>query len=79
MRDRDAAKREAIKLNDPRDWERYKKLRNIINNNIKTTKASYYSNLFIQSKGNSRKTWQTINELTSRRINKYNGERTKIE
>ena len=47
MRDRDATKRKAIKSNDPRDWARYKKLRNIINNNIKTTKASYYSNAFI--------------------------------
>ena len=55
--------------NDPRDWAKYKKLRNTINNNIKTSKASYYSNAFSQSKGNSRKTWQTINELTSRRTN----------
>ena len=69
MRDHYAAKRKAIKSNDPRDWAKYKKLRNIINNNIKTTKASYYSNAFIQSESNSRRTWQTINELTSRRIN----------
>ena len=41
----------------------------LINNNIKTSKASYYSNACSQSKGNSRKTWQTINELTSRRTN----------
>ena len=69
MRDRDAAKRKAITLNDPHDWEKYKKLRNIINNDIKTSKAFYYSNAFIQSKGNPRKTWQTFNELTSRRVN----------
>ena len=69
MRDRDAAKRKAMASNDPRDWAKYKKLRNTINNNIKTSKASYYSNAFSQSKGNSRKTWQTINELTSRRTN----------
>ena len=31
------------------------------------------SNAFSQSKGNSRKTWQTINELTSRRTNNTNG------
>ena len=65
MHDRDAAKRKAITS----DWEKYKKLRNIINNNIKTSKVSYYSNAFIQSKGNPRKTWQTFNELTSRRVN----------
>ena len=44
-------------------------MRNIINNDIKTSKAFYYSNAFIQSKGNPRKTWQTFNELTSRRVN----------
>ena len=40
MHDRDAAKRKAITSNDPRDWDKYKKLRNKINNNIKTSKAS---------------------------------------
>ena len=69
MRDRDAAKRKAMASNDPRDSAKYKKLRNTINNNIKTSKASYYYNAFSQSKGNSRKTWQTINELTFRRTN----------
>ena len=68
-RDRDAAKRKAMASNDPRDWAEYKKLRNTINNNIKTSKASYYSNAFGQSKGNSRKKWQAINDLTSRRTN----------
>ena len=57
MRDRDAAKRKAMASNDPHDWAKYKKLRNTINNNIKTSKASYYSNAFSQAKGNSRKTW----------------------
>ena len=69
MHDRDAAKRKAITSHDPRDWDKYKKLRNRINKNIKTSKVSYYSNAFIQSKGNPRKTWQTFNELTSRRVN----------
>ena len=52
-----------------RDRAKYKKMRNTINYNIKTSKASYYSNAFSQSKGNSRKTWQTINKLTPRRTN----------
>ena len=56
MRDRDASKRKAMASNDPRDWAKYKKLRNAINNNIKTSKASYYSNAFIESRGISRKT-----------------------
>ena len=67
MRERVAAKRKATASNDPRDWAKFRKLRNTINNNIKISKASYYSNAFSQSKGNSRKTWQTINDLTSRR------------
>ena len=69
MRDRDAARRKAMASNDPRDWAKYKKLRHTVNNNIQTSKASYYSNAFSQSKGNCRKTWQTINELTFRRTN----------
>ena len=69
MRDCDAAKRKSMASNDPGDWAKYKKLRNTLNNNIKTSKASYYSNACSQSKGNSRKTWQTIKELTSRRTN----------
>ena len=67
MRDRDGAKRKAMALNDPRDRAKYKKMRNTINNNqlnnIKTSKASYYSNAFSQSKGNSRIMWQTIKSL----------------
>ena len=69
MRDRDAPKRKAMASNDPHDLAKYKKLRNTINNNIKTSKASYYPDAFSQSKGNYCKTWQTINELTSRRTN----------
>ena len=68
-RDSDVAIRKAMASNDLLDWTKYKKLRNIINNNIKTSEASYYSNAFSQSKGNSRKTWQTFNELTSCRTN----------
>ena len=63
MRDRDATKRDTMASNDPRDQAKNKKMRNTINNNIKTSKASYYSNAFSQAKGNSLKTWQTINEL----------------
>ena len=40
MRCRDAAKKKAIKTKNPHDWANYRKLRNKINNNVKTTKAS---------------------------------------
>ena len=63
MRCRDAAKRKAIKTKNPQDWGNYGKLRNRINNKVKTTKASCYHNSFIQSEGNARRTWKTINNL----------------
>ena len=69
MRDRDVAKRKAIKSNNPQDWAMYKRLRNRINGEVKSTKASYYANAFIQFNGDSRKTWQFINELKSRQKN----------
>ena len=69
MHDPDDAKRNGIASNHSRNWEKYKKLHNNINNNIKTSKVSHYSNAFIQSKGNPRKTWESFNELTSGRVN----------
>ena len=69
MRDRDVAKRKAVKSNNPQDWAMYKRLRNRINGEVKSTKAFYYVSAFIQSNGDSRKTWQLINEPTSRQRN----------
>ena len=54
MRDRNVTRRKAIKSNDPQDWV-YKRLRKKINGEVKSTKASYYANAFIQSNGDSRK------------------------
>ena len=39
MRDRDVTKRKAMPLNDTRDWAKQEKLRNTINNNIKTSES----------------------------------------
>jgi len=61
-----AAKKKAIKTKNPQDWANYKKLRNKINNKVKTTKASYYHNSLIQYEGNSRR---PINHLMSSRQN----------
>ena len=47
----------------------YKRLQKRINGGVKSTKASYYAGAFIQSNGNSRKTCQLINQLTSRKKN----------
>ena len=57
----------AIKTRNPQDWGNYRNLWNRINNKVKTTKASYYHNTFIQSEGNACRTWKTIDNLMSRR------------
>ena len=50
----------------------------LIKNIIKTSKASYYSHVCSQSKGNSRKTGQTINVLTSRGTNNTTAKELKL-
>ena len=57
----------------------YKRLRNWINGEVKSTKASYYASAFIQSNGDSRKTWQLINELTSLQKNNASVKELKLE
>ena len=53
MCDRDVVKLKAIKSNDPHDWAVYKRLRirNEINGEVKSTKASYYVSAFIRTNG----------------------------
>ena len=68
--DRDVLKIKARKSNDRNDWTQFKKLRNIVYSEIRLAKQAYYQNSFNQYKGDSRKTWQTINELTSRKSGK---------
>ena len=68
MHDRDILKIKACKSNDPNDWTQLKKLRNIVNSEISgLAKQAYYQNSSNQYTGDSKKTWQTINELTSRK------------
>ena len=56
-------------INDyPNDWTIFTKYRNSVNNEIKQAKDSYYVNSFRENEGNSRKTWNTINEITARKI-----------
>ena len=55
----------AYKINDPNDWTQFKRLRDIVNSEFRLAKQAYYQNSFNQYTGDSRKTWQTINELTS--------------
>ena len=69
MHKRDIQKIKAIHSKDPTDWVVFKKLRNSVNNDIKLTKESCYKNAFCESEKNLKKTWSTINELTSRKTN----------
>ena len=68
MHEGDILKIKACKSNDPNDWTQFKKLRNIVNSEISgLAKQAYYQNSSNQYTGDSKKTWQTINELTSRK------------
>ena len=62
-------KLKAIHSKNPRDWGEFKRLRNKVNSKIKIAKESYYKQSFTEHKNDSRRTWQTINELTSRKSN----------
>ena len=66
MHNRDILKIKAIKTNDPNDWAVFKKQRNLVNKQVRLAKQVYYQNIFNKHTSDSRKTWQTINELTSR-------------
>ena len=70
MHDRDILKIKASKSKNPSDWMQFKKQRNIVNKEIRLAKQAYYQNTFNENKGDSKRTWQTINELTSRKSGK---------
>ena len=67
MHNRNILKIKAIRSKYPFDWMQFKKQRNIVNNEIRLAKQSYYHNSFNEYKVNSRKTWQIIHELTWRK------------
>ena len=60
----------AIQSNDPVDWNAFKRFRNSLNEKIMNAKNLYYTNSFRMHEGNSRKTWNTINQFTGRKANK---------
>ena len=64
LHDRDMLKIKTCKYDDPNDWTQFKKLRNIVNSEIRKARQAYYQNSFNQY------TQQTINELTSRKSGK---------
>ena len=60
-------KMKAINSNDPHDWACFKRMRNKVKVAIRQTKELFYKSEFIESDGDPRKTWQVMNELTSRK------------
>ena len=69
MHERDITKLKAIRSKNPQDWGEFKRLCNKVNSDIRIVKESYYKQSFTENKKDSRRTWQTINELTSRKSN----------
>ena len=64
--ERDILKIKAIRSKDIYDWAAFKKARNSVNNEIKFAKKAHYMNAFHENDSNVKKTWGTINELTSK-------------
>ena len=69
---RDYLKKKAISSRDPQIWYQYRQTKNYINNEIKKTKQAYYMNNLDLKKGNLKKTWKIVNELSSKNVCKTN-------
>ena len=69
---RDYLKKKAISSRDPQIWYQYRQTKNYINNEIKKTKQAYYKNNLDLKKGNLKKTWKIVNELSSKNVCKTN-------
>ena len=67
MHSRDIKKMKAVTSNGTHDWAWFKRMRNKVNVSIRQAKELFYKNKFTESDGDPRKTWQVINELTSRK------------
>jgi len=69
MNFRDRLKNKAIKTKDAFIWNQFRKVKNQVNQEIKSAKKAYYTSAF-NNAGDQHKTWKTINELTSHKSNK---------
>ena len=66
MRKRDFLKKKAERTKDQSCWDDFKTARNEVNNSIKYAKRKYFSDHLAASRNDPRKTWQLVNELSSR-------------
>lgn len=63
MIDRDRLLNKARKTNTEKDWSKYRRQRNRVNNLVKRNKNRYYKNLLIENSRNPKKFWSTIKEV----------------
>lgn len=70
MHGRNYLKRKTLLDRDQASWDQYKRARNQINNEIKKAQRKYLIDNLEFSKSNPKKTWQLINEQSSRHSNK---------
>lgn len=61
-------KLKVIGSKNPQDWGELV-LRNKVNSAIRIVKDSFYKQSFTENKNDSRRTWQSINELSPRKSN----------
>ena len=66
MKDRDYHHRKAIKSSCTYQWQLYKRLRNLVNREVKLAKSTYYCNLIQEAQGNASGLWKAVNEASSR-------------
>ena len=66
MRKRDFLKKKAERTKDQYCWNDFKAARNEVNNSIKYAKRKYFCDNLSACKKDPRKTWQLVNELSSR-------------
>ena len=69
MNFRNRPKNKAIETKDGSIWNQFRKVKNQVNQDIKSAEKAYHNNAFNKYAGNQRKTWKT-DELTSRKSNK---------
>ena len=67
---RDILKLKATRSGNAEDWRKFKKLRNIVNNEIKRAKECHYKHALNEYQGDPRNTWRIVNELMSRKSHK---------
>ena len=70
MRKRDLLKSKAASTNDFLSWERYKGARNHTNNDIRKAKRKYFNDNLDRNKQNPKATWNLMNDLYSRKLDK---------